>query len=67
VSASVPEICSGELESVQPDEPLDVALQEMAREAGAGRPPVTVNGRLVGIVAQADVVRAARSPRRVSG
>ncbi len=38
VSASVPEVCSRELESVQPDEPLDVALLEMAREqVRAGR------------------------------
>jgi CBS domain-containing protein len=45
--------------SVAPDEPLDTALQRMA-EAQVRRLPVVEDGRLVGILAQADVSRAAR-------
>jgi CBS domain-containing protein len=41
-----------------PDEPLDRALQRMA-EAQVRRLPVVADGRLVGIVAQADVAREA--------
>jgi CBS domain-containing protein len=40
------------------DEPLDAALERMAREQ-VRRLPVVDRGRLVGIVAQADISRAA--------
>jgi CBS domain-containing protein len=45
--------------SVAPDEPLDTALQRMA-EAQVRRLPVVEDGRLVGILAQADVSRASK-------
>ena len=40
--------------TVEPDEDLDEALQLMARHQ-VRRLPVVENGRLVGIVAQADI------------
>jgi CBS domain-containing protein len=43
----------------EPDEPLDAALQRMAKEQ-VRRLPVVTNGRLVGILAQADIARSAR-------
>jgi CBS domain-containing protein len=42
-----------------PDEPLDAALQRMAEEQ-IRRLPVVDDGRLVGILAQADVARVAK-------
>ena len=55
-STTVGEIASTNLETVSPDENLDSALQKMA--AGqVRRLPVVEEGRLVGIVAQADVAR----------
>ena len=41
-----------------PDEPLDQALQRMAEEQ-VRRLPVVSDGRLVGMLAQADVARSA--------
>ena len=43
-----------------PDEPLDQALQRMASEQ-VRRLPVVAEGRLVGILAQADVAREAQA------
>ena len=45
---------------VSPDEPLDTALQRMA-EKQVRRLPVVEDGRLVGILAQADVSRIAEA------
>ena len=45
--------------SVSPDESLDTALQRMADEQ-VRRLPVVEDGRLVGILAQADVSRSAQ-------
>ena len=50
----VGEVYSGDLISVEPDKDLDEALQLMARHQ-VRRLPVVENGRLVGIVAQADI------------
>jgi CBS domain-containing protein len=51
---SVADVCSGELISVEPDNDLDEALRLMARHQ-VRRLPVVESGRLVGIVAQADI------------
>jgi CBS domain-containing protein len=51
---SVGDVHSRELISVEPDEELDEALRLMARHQ-VRRLPVVENGRLVGIVAQADI------------
>lgn len=56
---TVAECCSEGPTVAHPDEPLDAALQRMAREQ-VRRLPVVDEGRLVGIVAQADVARAAQ-------
>jgi len=53
-STSVEDVYSRDLVSVEPDEDLDDALQLMARHQ-VRRLPVVENGRLVGIVAQADI------------
>ena len=53
---SVGDICSRDLISVAPDNDLEEALQLMARHQ-VRRLPVVENGRLVGIVAQADIAR----------
>ena len=50
------EIASGELATVEPTESLDEALRLMARRQ-VRRLPVVEDGRLVGILAQADVAR----------
>lgn len=54
----VSDCCSNDPIVARPDEPLDAALQRMASEQ-VRRLPVVEEGRLVGIVAQADVARAA--------
>ena len=51
---SVGDVSSRDLVTVEPDEDLDDALQLMARHQ-VRRLPVVENGRLVGIVAQADI------------
>src|SRR5215813_12244465 len=51
---SVGEVYSQNLISIEPDQDLDEALQLMARHQ-VRRLPVVENGRLVGIVAQADI------------
>src|SRR5207245_3712863 len=51
---SVGDVYSRDLISVEPDKDLEEALQLMARHQ-IRRLPVVENGRLVGIVAQADI------------
>jgi CBS domain-containing protein len=53
-TTSVEDVYSRDLISVGPDEDLEEALQLMARHQ-VRRLPVVENGRLVGIVAQADI------------
>ena len=53
-ATSVEDVYSRDLISVEPDKDLDVALRLMARHQ-VRRLPVVENGRLVGIVAQADI------------
>jgi CBS domain-containing protein len=56
---TIAEIASEDPVVAKPDESLDSALQRMAEEQ-IRRLPVVEEGRLVGILAQADVARAAR-------
>jgi CBS domain-containing protein len=56
---AVADVCSEAPVVTSPDESLDTALQRMAAEQ-VRRLPVVEDGRLVGILAQADVARAAR-------
>ncbi len=51
---SVGDVCSRDLISVEPGNDLEEALELMARHQ-VRRLPVVENGRLVGIVAQADI------------
>ena len=53
-TTSVGDVYSHDLISVEPDNGLDEALQLMARHQ-VRRLPVVENGRLVGIVSQADI------------
>ena len=53
---SVGDVVSRDLISVEPDEDLEEAVQLMASHQ-VRRLPVVENGRLVGIVAQADIAR----------
>jgi CBS domain-containing protein len=53
-TTSVGDVNSRELVSVEPDKDLEEAVQLMARNQ-VRRLPVVENGRLVGIVAQADI------------
>jgi CBS domain-containing protein len=53
-TTSVGDVYSRDLISVEPDKELEEALQLMARHQ-VRRLPVVENGRLVGIVAQADI------------
>ncbi len=55
---TVSTICTEQPTTVTPDDPLDQALQHMAREQ-VRRLPVVEDSRLVGILAQADISRAA--------
>ena len=56
---SVGAVASGDLISVEPDSELDEALNLMARHQ-VRRLPVVDDGRLVGIVAQADIALTLR-------
>jgi CBS domain-containing protein len=53
-TTSVGDVLSRDVISVEPDQDLDEALQLMARHQ-VRRLPVVENGRLVGVVAQADI------------
>ena len=57
-STTVGEVASSDLATVSPDENLDRALQLLA-ERQVRRLPVVEGEKLVGIVAQADIVRKA--------
>ena len=57
-STTIGEIASADLTTVTPDSDLQEALDLMSASQ-VRRLPVVENGRLVGIVAQADVARAA--------
>ncbi len=61
-STTAQEIVSSDLVTVTPDSNLDEALQLMAQNQ-VRRLPVAEGDRLVGIVAQADVARAADEER----
>jgi CBS domain-containing protein len=54
----VADVCSDDPVVAAPDEPLDAALQRMAKEQ-VRRLPVVADGHLVGMLAQADVARTA--------
>jgi CBS domain-containing protein len=56
----VADVCSGDPVTVEPDDSLDDALRRMARDQ-VRRLPVVADGRLVGILAQADVALSARA------
>jgi len=58
-STKVKEIASTDLVTVDPHQDLDEALRLMARHQVRRLPVVEEDGRLVGIVAQADVARNA--------
>jgi CBS domain-containing protein len=58
-TAKVGDVSSGDPVAVEPDADLDEALELMARHR-VRRLPVVENGRLVGVVAQADVALAAK-------
>jgi CBS domain-containing protein len=55
----VANVCSESPVTARDDEPLDDALKRMAKEQ-VRRLPVVTDGRLVGILAQADIARTAR-------
>jgi CBS domain-containing protein len=55
-STTVGEIASRDIVTIQPDEDLEDALQKMAKHQ-VRRLPVVEDGRLIGVVAQADVAR----------
>jgi CBS domain-containing protein len=61
-STKLGDIASSDLKTVAPDDDLDVALHTMA-SAQVRRLPVVEDGRLVGIVAQADVARKGEDTR----
>jgi CBS domain-containing protein len=65
-TTSVGDVSSRDLISVEPDNDLDEALQLMARHQ-VRRLPVVENGRLVGIVAQADIALTLRENEQKTG
>lgn len=58
-STTVGEIASRELVTIDPQQDLDEALRLMARHQVRRLPVVEEDGKLVGIVAQADIARSA--------
>jgi CBS domain-containing protein len=65
-TTSVGDVSSQDLISVEPEKDLEEAVQLMARHQ-VRRLPVVENGRLVGIVAQADVALALRENEQKTG
>lgn len=63
-STTVGEIMSRDLVTVDPDQPLDEALRLMARHQVRRLPVCEEDGRLVGIVAQADIATELGDDRR---
>ena len=63
---SVGDVYSRDLVSVEPDQDLDEALRLMARHQ-IRRLPVVESGRLVGIVAQADIALALSEDEKKTG
>lgn len=55
-STTVGEIASGKIVTVDPEQELEEALELMAKHQ-VRRLPVVENGRLIGVLAQADVAR----------
>jgi CBS domain-containing protein len=62
-STKVKEIASTDLVTVDPQQNLDEALRLMAQHQVRRLPVVEEDGRLVGVVAQADVARSADDSR----
>src|SRR5947199_2844273 len=62
-STKVTEIASTDLVTVAPQQDLDEALRLMAKHQVRRLPVVEDSGRLVGVVAQADVARSAHDAR----
>jgi CBS domain-containing protein len=62
-STAVRDIASTELVTIDPDQGLDEALRLMAQHQVRRLPVVEEDGRLVGIVAQADVAQDAEPAR----
>ena len=62
-STRVTEIASTDLVTVDPRQDLDEALRLMAKHQVRRLPVVEDDGRLVGVVAQADVARSAHDAR----
>jgi len=58
-STTVGEIASRELVTIDPQQDLDEALRLMARHQVRRLPVVEEDGKIVGIVAQADIARSA--------
>ena len=54
-STKVADVCSGDLVTIDPHQDLDEALRLMAHHQVRRLPVVEEDGRLVGVVAQADV------------
>jgi CBS domain-containing protein len=65
-TTSVGDVFSEDLISVEPDKELEEALQLMARHQ-VRRLPVVENGRLVGIVAQADIALSLSEDEKKTG
>jgi CBS domain-containing protein len=59
-SVTVREVASTNLVTIDPQEKLDEALQLMARNQVRRLPVIEQDGRLVGVVAQADIAREAK-------
>jgi CBS domain-containing protein len=65
VSSTVSDVMSsGKIATCRPDEDLDRVMETMAKEQVRRIPIVDERGSLVGIVAQADVVRKAHDDRK---
>lgn len=62
-STTVGELASRDLVTIDPQQPLDEALRLMAQHQVRRLPVVEEDGRLVGIVAQADVAQAGDDAR----